>query len=259
MAGPACSAVIPAMPLVRARCDAPKGDAAKEHAGPAITTLKILYRQPLYLVVHGGTAPMTRPVDWIGKTVVTGAAGSDSEMIALALMDAYRLPKAKIKLLRLAPQAAFTAIRNGTAAVGIFIGHVFDVPVGDFMSHGFTLMSLPDTPERNRLLQALPALETSAIPPGAYPGLPAISTLAQSVAWVAGPNLDGKLAERLIAATSEIHNQTRLADLVDPVTPVPEGVAFLRLPAPPSDGAKRFAASQHLPIDIIPCSGPGGR
>jgi hypothetical protein len=96
-------------------------------------------------------------------------------------------------------------------------------------------------------------LEASAIPPGAYPGLPAISTVAQPVAWAAGPGLEASLQERLIAAISEVHNQARIADLVDPVLPVPDGEAFLHLPSPPSDGAKQFAASKHLTVEMTAC------
>lgn len=245
--GKVATGVIPAIPLLRARCNAPKGQAV-----PPISVLKTLYRQPLYLLVRGG-APIAKPADWVGKTILIGPAGSDSEAIALALIEAYRLPKAKVKLQRLAPADAFTALRDGTASIGLFIGHVFDVPVGDFVSRGFTLMSLPDTPERARLLQLLPALEPSAIPPGAYPGLPAISTVAQPVVWAGGPGLAPALDERLIAAISEIHNAARIADLVDPIFAVPEGEAFVRLPAPPSEGAKAFATVHHLAIEMIAC------
>ena len=219
----------------------------------AVTTLKILYRQPLYLLVRGGTAPVSRPAEWAGKTLVTGPAGSDSETLALALLDAYRVPRAKVKILRLPPAGAVAAIRNGTASVGLLLGHVFDAPVGDLIGHGFTLMSLPDTPERTRLLQAIPALESGAIPPGAYPGLPAISTVVQPVSWVAGPELDPALAEKLVAAISEVHNQSRIAELVDTATPVPEGEAFQRIPVPLAEGAKNFAQSKHLPIALIDC------
>lgn len=243
--GKVTTAVIPALPLMRARCDATEAQ--------TVTVLKVLYRHPLYLLIRGGTTPIAKPADWAGKTVVVGPAGSDSETIALALLDAYRVPKAKVKLQRLAPAAAFAALRDGSAAAGIFMGHVFDVPVGDFISHGFTLMSLPDTPEREKLLRALPVLEPSAIPPGTYPGLPAISTVAQPVVWAAGPGLNAKLQEKLVAAISEVHNETRITDLVDPVTPIPEGEAFIRLPAPATDGTKSFAAAKHLPVEMIPC------
>ena len=248
--GKVATGVIPAIPLMRARCDAPKGKAA-----PPISVLKILYRHPLYLLIHGGIPAIAKPADWVGKTIVVGPAGSDSETIALAMMDAYRVPKAKVKLQRLAPTAAFAALRDGSAAAGIFMGHVFDIPVGDFISRGFTLMSLPDSPERTRLLQTLPALEASAIPPGTYPGLPAISTVAQPVAWAAGPALDPKLEERLIATISEVPNQSRIADLTDPIAAIPDGEAFVRLPVPASAGAQRFALSKKLPVEMISCPG----
>jgi hypothetical protein len=119
--GKIATAVVPALSLFRLRCDAAKGQAA-----PAISTLKVLYRQPLYLVVRGGTPAIAKPADWVKKTITLGIAGSDSEVLTLALLDAYRIPRAKVKLLRLPPAAAIDAMRNGTANVGVFLGHVFD-------------------------------------------------------------------------------------------------------------------------------------
>jgi len=246
--GKIATAVAPAMTLFRQRCEVPKGQTA-----PAITALKVLYRQPLYLVVRGGSAPIAKPGDWLKKTVVVGVAGSDSEVLTLALLDAYRVPRNKVKLARLAPPAAVDAMRGGAGNVGVFLGHVFDAAVADLIAKGFTLMSLPDTAERAKLLRALPVLEPSAIPPGTYPGLPAISTIAQPVAWVAGPNLDAGLAEKLVTAMSAPHSQTRIAELVDPVPIVPEGLAFSRLPVPLSEGAKHFALSEHMPVDVVNC------
>jgi TRAP-type uncharacterized transport system substrate-binding protein len=252
--GKVVTAVIPALSLFRLRCDTPRGQVA-----PAITTLKVLYRQPLYLMVRGGTPAIAKPADWVKKTVAVGMAGSDSEILTLALLDAYKVPRAKVKLLRLPPGAQVDAMRNATANIGVFLGHVYDAQVGELIGKGFTLMSLPDTPERTRLLQALPIFEASAVPPGAYPGLPAISNLAQPVIWAAAPNLDDKLTEKLVTAMSEPHNQNRISELVDPVQPVPEGVAFSHLPAPLSDGARRFALSKHLPIDVVNCPAEAGQ
>jgi hypothetical protein len=248
------TAIIPSLPLFRLRCDVPKGRNA-----PAIVALKVLYRQPLYLVVRGGTGAIAKPADWAKKTVAVGPAGSDSEVLTLALLDAYKLPRARVKLVRAPAATQVDALRNGTAHVGVFLGHVFDRQVGELVAKGFTLMSLPDTPERMRLLQALPVFEASAIPPGTFPGMPAISNLAQPVVWAAGPNLDAKLAERLVTAMSEPHNRTRIAELIDPVKAVPEGVAFSHLPAPLSEGARRFALSQNLPIDVVNCPSETGQ
>jgi len=248
------TAVVPALSLYRQRCETAKGQSA-----PAITTLKVLYRQPLYLVVRGGTTAIAKPADWAKKTVAVGPAGSDSEVLTLALLDAYRVPRAKVKLMRLPASTQIDAMRNGTANVGVFLGHVFDRQVDDLVAKGFTLMSLPDTPERAKLLQSLPVFEASAIPPGTFSGLPAISNLAQPVVWAAGPSLDAKLAENLVAAMSEPHNRDRIAELIDPVKAVPEGVAFSHLPAPLSEGARRFALSEKQPIDVVNCPSEAGQ
>ena len=255
--GRIATAVIPALSLFQLRCD------GKAQTAPAISTLKVLYRQPLYVVVRGGTTAIAKPADWAKKTVAVGPAGSDSEVLTLALLDAYRLPRAKVKLMRLPAATQIDAMRKATANVGVFLGHVFDAQVGELVGKGFTLMSLPDTPERAKLLQSLPVFEASAIPPGTFPGLPAISNLAQPVVWVAGPHIDAKLAEKLVTAMSEPHNQNRIAELVDPVQPVPEGVAFSHLPVPLSEGARRFALSEALAHRCRDLPGPsrpvGGR
>jgi uncharacterized protein len=247
------TAVVPALSLFRLRCD------SKTQTAPAITTLKVLYRQPLYLVVRGGTTAIAKPADWAKKNVAVGPAGSDSEVLILALLDAYRIPRPKVKLMRLPAATQIDAMRNGTANVGVFLGHVFDRQVDELIGKGFTLMSLPDTPERAKLLQSLPVFEASAIPPGTFSGLPAISNLAQPVVWAAGPGLDAKLAESLVSAMSEVHNRNRIAELIDPVKAVPEGVAFSHLPAPLSEGARHFALAEKQPIDVVNCPSEAGQ
>jgi len=248
------TAVVPSLPLFRLRCDVQKGQSA-----PAVTVLKVLYRQPLYLVVRGGTGAIAKPAEWAKKTVAIGPAGSDSELLTLALLDAYKIPRARVKLVRSPPATQIDALRNGTAHVGVFLGHVFDRQVGDLLAKGFTLMSLPDSPERAKLLQNLPVFEASAIPPGTFPGLPAISNLAQPVVWVAGPHIDAMLAEKLVTAMSEPHNRNRIAEAVDPVKAVPEAVAFSHLPTPLSEGARKFALSENQPIDVVNCPSETGQ
>jgi hypothetical protein len=150
-------------------------------------------------------------------------------------------------------------MRNGTANVGVFLGHLFDRQIEELIAKGFTLMSLPDTPERARLLQSLPVFEASAIAPGTFPGVPAISNLAQPVVLAAAPDLDTALAERLVIAMSEPHNRVRIEELVAPVQAVPEGLAFSHLPAPLSEGVRAFALSKQLPVDVVNCPAGTGQ
>jgi TRAP-type uncharacterized transport system substrate-binding protein len=188
--------------------------------------------------------------------VVVGPSGSDTDIVTDALLDAYGVSQKKVKLQRLPPSAAFAALKSGAATVGVFMGHAYDAGVGDLIARGFKLMSLPDSPERARLIQALPVLEPSAVPPGTYPGLPAVSILAQPVSWVAGPALNPQLAAALVAGASEAHNQTRLAELMEPLPIIPEAQAFGRFPVPPADGAKAVAAAESAPVGVIDCLQP---
>lgn len=249
--GQIATAVVPAIPVFQALCRSGKG------SPPSLSILKLLYRQPLYIVIRAGPKAIGRPGDWAGKSVVTGPAGSDSETLANAVIDAYGVPRARLKLLKLATTPAVAALKGGAAPVGLFIGHLYDPIVADLVGHGFTLMSLPQSPERDRLLKALPVLEASAIAPGVFPGVTAISTVAQPVPWVAGPVLDAALTEKLVRAVSEPHNLALLEEDVEPVPVVPEGIAYHNLPGPAAPGARAFAQAAKLPIDSVAC--PAGR
>ncbi len=252
--GRIATAVMPANPVFATRCGALPGTPAA-----SLSVLKILYRQPLYIVVRNATPAIAQPRDWVRKTVVTGITGSDSELLTGALLEAYGVPRARIKMLRLPPAQAFAALRNGAAAIGVFLGHVHDRSIAALIEQGFTLMSLPDTPERARLLERLPVFEIGAIPPGTYSGVPATSTLTQPMVWVAGPAFDQSLAAKLVADISEPHNMSRLAELAEPTQPAPEAVAFQRLPAPLAGGAQEFAARKHLPVEVLACPGDAAR
>jgi TRAP-type uncharacterized transport system substrate-binding protein len=248
VAGKVTTAILPALRPYRARCAAPSPAAAQP-----IRALKALYRQKLQIVLRPG-AGVASPKDFGRKTIVVGEPGSDSEAVALALIDAYGLARAKIKLVRIAPPGALDALRSGNAVAGFFLGYAYNVGIADLIKKGFTLMSLPDSPERARLLQTLSVFEADAITPDAYPGVPPTSTLSQPVDWLAGPGLDPLVSEKLVAAISEPHNLTRLYDLIDPVPAIPEGQAFLRLPVAAAEGAVAAANKAHLPIGVLDCS-----
>ncbi len=252
--GRIATAVMPANPVFGAHCAAQAGTPAA-----SLSILKVLYRQPLYIVVRSVIPAVVRPRDWAGKTLVTGVTGTDSELLTDALLDAYGVSRTRLKVLRLPPAQALAALRGGAASIGIFLGHVYDRSISGLIDQGFTLMSLPDSPERANVLNRLPVFEVGAIPAGTYAGVPATSTLAQPMVWVAGPAFDNRLAGKLVADVSEPHNMSRLAELVGQIPAVPEGLAFARLPAPLAEGAAEFAAKQRAPIDIIACPPTVGR
>lgn len=247
--GRVTTAILPALQVFLARCAPPKGQP------PApLWSLRILYRQPVQIVVRT-QAGIASPKDFVGKTIAVGEAGSDSERLALAMLDAYGVPRGRVKLLRVSATLALGGLAAGTGAAAILIGHTFDTPIAGLIDRGgFTLLSLPDTPERKRLLAALPVFEADALPPGIYAGMPAISTLSQPVVWTAGPALDPPLAAKLVANMTDPHNAARLAELVEPLAPVPGASAFRHLPIPPSDGVAEFARAAGVDIDTAPCT-----
>jgi TRAP-type uncharacterized transport system substrate-binding protein len=243
IAGKISTGILPALRPFRARCGAT--------SDPPVRTLKTLYRQKLQILVRG--PGVTTPKDLGRKTIVIGVSGSDSETVALALIDAYNLSRTKIKLLRLPPPAALEALKRGDAAAGFFLGYAYEFGIAALIKNGFTLMSLPESAERTRLLQALTVFEPDAIGPETYKGLTPTSTLSQPVDWLAGPGLDPALPQRLVAAISEPHNLARIYDEVAPVPAVAEGEAFLRLPTPLAEGAAQEAEKAHLPVAVLEC------
>jgi TRAP transporter TAXI family solute receptor len=246
--GRVATGILSAMRILDARCAAPKSQP------PApIRVLKALYRQPLQLVVPS-SSPIRTAKDLSGATVAVDERGSDSDIATTALLDAYGPYKRKVKIVRLPPGQAAAAMKNGAAQAAIFVGHSADGPIGELIGGGgFTLLAMPDSPERRRMLRALPVFEPDAVPGGTYPSLPTVATVSERAFWVAGPALDSAAAEELVANESASRNAARLAELVDPISPVADGEAFSRLPAQPAEGAQRFAAKARLPVDVVDC------
>jgi len=243
--------ILSALKLYQSRCALAKGQP------PApIRALKGLYREAVQLVLPADS-PVRTPKDLAGRPVAVGERGSDADFVAAALLEAYGVPKAKVKLLRQPDPLA--ALKERTAQAALLIRHGADPQLADLIGHGgYMLLSLPDSAERRRFLHALPVFEPDAIAPGTYPPLGAMSTVADRVLWVAGPALPGDLGERLVTAAMEPHNATRLAQLVEPLSLLPQGEAFLHLPVPLADGGAGAASAAALPVEEVACAGSGG-
>ena len=247
--GGVATGILPAIDVFRARCVAAPGAAT-------VRVIRVLYRQPIQIVIKAD-AGIAKPGDLAGKKLAIGEPGTNAAVVAQALFDAYGVPRAKLSLQPMGSAAALAALEKGEVAAAILVGHSFDVPLGHLMSAGgFTLLSLPDSAERQKLQRELQVFSDDAIPLGAYPGVPATSTLSQPVLWVAKPGFDSVFAEKLVADISEPRNLAHLAELVEPVAGVPEGEAFSRLPALLTEGLQRFADMRHLPVDVLECPPP---
>ena len=245
--GRIATGILPATEIYRARCDTAKGRAPAD-----IRVLKALYRRPVQLVVAANSAIKTAK-ELAGITIAVGERGSESELVAQALLDAYGPYKPKPKLERMSPEMVIEAVKNGTAKAAIIVGHAADLPIADlFTGGGFRLVALPDSPERRRLLRALPLFEPDAVTAGA-PSPASTATVSERAFWVAGPALGNVPAEALVAAESNQRNAAKLFELIEPVVPVAEGEAFHHLPAPPADGVQHFAVAAHLPLDVVDC------
>jgi TRAP transporter TAXI family solute receptor len=244
--GRVATGILSGTQIYEARCAPSKGRPAAD-----IRVLKALYRQPLQLIVPADSTIKTAK-DLAGATIAVGERGSDSDIAATALLDAYGPYRPRVRPERMAPDMAIQAIKTGTAKAAIFVGHSVDLPIAELLAGGgFKLVALPDSPERRRLLRALPLFEPDTITAGTPPA--SLATISEHAFWVAGPALGTVPAEDLVATESSPRNAARLAELVDPVVPLAEGEAFHRLPAPLAEGLQHFAVASHLPVDVIDC------
>ena len=245
--GRVATGILSATQIYEARCAPPKGKAAAD-----IRVLKALYRRPVQLIVSAGSTIRTAK-DLAGATIAIGDHGSDSDIVAAALLDAYGPYKPKVKVERMPPDMIIQSIKAGTAKAAIFVGHAADLPIAELLAGGgFKLVALPDTPERRRMLRALPLFEPATVTAGA-PSPASITTVSERAFWIAGPALGSLPAEELVASESSQRNAARLAELVDPVVPVADGEAFHHAPAPLADGVQHFAVAAHLPMDVVDC------
>lgn len=246
--GKVTTGILSATQIFDARCVSPK-----DKPPAAIQVLKGLYRQPLQLVV-AATSPIGAAKELAGTTIAVGEHGSDSEIAGTALLDAYGPHKPKVRIVRLSRDQAIGAIKSGSAQAALFVGRSADRQIGELLKSGEAkLVALPDSPERRRMLRALPLYEPDMITPPGPGTAPSVATVSERAFWVIGPALDSAPTEQLVAAESSAPNATRLMELVEPVAPIADSEAFRHLPAPLAEGAQRYAVASHLPIDTVDC------
>ena len=247
--GRVATGILSALEIFQARCDPPKG------GQPApIWILKALYRQPVRIVAISAK-PIRSPKDLAGMTIALGERGTDSEIVGDALLEAYGpFRRHRPKIVRRAPAQAAAALKDGTVQAALFVGHAADAAIGALLaSDRFALVPLPESPERQRLLRALPMFDPDTITADTDRSSPETPTLSQRAFWVAGPGLGPGFADKLVSDESDSRNAAHLAELVAPSVPVAAGDTFGRLPAPPAEGAERYAVTKHHPIDVISC------
>jgi TRAP transporter TAXI family solute receptor len=218
-----------------------KGQGLFRRAGPArhLRVIASLFAEDVHLVV-AAKSRIRDVADLRGKRVMLGNEGSGSVITARAILTAWRLPE---KSLRLVPPSAGNGaqlLREGKLDAFFTVAGVPLDAVRDLMrDHQARLVPI-DGVGRDRLVQQAPQLAPAMIAANAYPGSPAIETVATRAYWV---TRDGEPDALIYGITRALFNQANRNTLTashPSAHDIGLDKAALDPPAPLHPGAARF-------------------
>ncbi|MFV3076756.1 TAXI family TRAP transporter solute-binding subunit [Niveispirillum fermenti] len=243
-AGAIETGLAPADRIYAARCQPAPG------ARPAdLTILGEIYAEALHVLVRPGL-DITDPAALKGRRVAIGVAGSDERRLAERILSAHGLRRQTVRGVETGGAAALQALAEGRIDALFRIAAAPDPAIATVIDAGARLV--PVTGEAAGRLSGLhPFGAPDAIEAGIYGAdQPAIATMMQPVAWIAGPALDPALAQQLITALASRPNRD-LLHRQDPDIVLLRPAAF-RMSAP-----LHPAADSRYGIDPITMACPG--
>ncbi|HZQ40960.1 MAG TPA: TAXI family TRAP transporter solute-binding subunit, partial [Rhizomicrobium sp.] len=194
-----------------------------------------LFPEAIHLVVAANSDIRTMD-DLRGKRVLLGQSNTSSLTRTRAILSAYRIRPREI----LSDETPATLLQDGKidayfAVAGLPLDSIRDL----LARHQARLVPL-DGEGRDRLLAAVPQLFPIVIPPGSYPGTPAIETVATRAWWFTRDSEPDSLIYGLTRALFNPVNRPGLAASHPAGRDITLDSAALNPPAPIHPGAARF-------------------
>lgn len=174
-----------------------------------LTILGEIYSEALHVLVRAETG-LTDIGQLKGRRVAIGVVGSDERRLADRILSAYGLRRQQVRGLEIGGEEAALALADGRIDALFRIAATPDPVVAMAVISGARL--LPVTGDAAGRLSGLhPFGVPGSIAAGTYhEDQPAVATMMQPVAWIAGPSLDPALAGQLTAALANRANREAL-------------------------------------------------
>lgn len=174
-----------------------------------LTILGEIYSEALHVLVRAETG-LTDISQLKGRRVAIGIAGSDERRLAERILSAYGLRRQQVRGVEIGGEEAALALADGRIDALFRIAATPDPVAAMAVTSGARL--LPVTGDAAGRLSGLhPFGVPGSIAAGTYDGdQPAVATMMQPVAWIAGPSLDPSLAAQLTVALASRANREAL-------------------------------------------------
>lgn len=219
--------------------DAVAGKGAFRKFGPQshIRIIADLFPEQVH-VVAARSAHIAAIADLKGKRVSIGEEDSGTIETARALLAAYRIRR--IRESNDPPDVAAQKLQQGKLDAFVFVGGAPVVLVESLVARGQAVLIPIDGAGRNRLLAQMPSFSPAVIASDAYPGSPAVQTVAERAIWIVN---DSEPADLVYAVTKALFNPVN-RELLDDSHPSAKFIrlqtAIATLPAPLHPGSARF-------------------
>jgi TRAP transporter TAXI family solute receptor len=202
---------------------------------PHLRVIAALFPEEAHLVVAANSG-IQSVADLRGKRVLLGAPNSGGLARTRAILAAYRVHPREL----VSDEMASALMRDGKIDAYFAISGVPLDSVRDLIVHHAARLVPIDGEGRERLIRMLPQLSPAVIAANAYPGQPAVETVATRAWWVTRDSEPDPLVYGLTRALFNPANHAGLAASHPSAGAINLDSAAVNPPAPLHPGAARF-------------------
>ena len=211
------------------------GGSAFRRPASHLRVIAALFPEEAHLVVAANSG-IQSVADLRGKRVLMGTPNSGGLARSRAILAAYRVHAREIVSDDMPP----ALMRDGKIDAYFAVAGVPLDSVKDQIAHHVARLVPIDGEGRDRLIQMLPQLSPAVIGPNAYPGQPAVETVATRAWWVTRDSEPDSLIYGLVRALFNPANHAGLAASHPSAGGISVDSAAVNPPAPLHPGAARF-------------------
>jgi TRAP transporter TAXI family solute receptor len=180
--------------------------------------------------------------DLKGKRVSLGPATSGTSVTAGAILAAYRLSTAGMKINRDPSEVAAAKLDKGQLDAMFFVGGAPVPLVRELLASGGAVLVPIDGKSRERLLAQAKTLSADSIPAGLYPNAGKIETVSVRAVWIVNQSEPDVVVHGIAKALFNPANRDMLAGSHRSAQFIRIDSAAANLPVPLHPGAARFYA-----------------
>lgn len=203
-----------------------------------VRVIASLFSEDVHLVA-APDAKIDAVADLRGKRVSFGLSGSGVGFTADEILDAYHVPRARMRRFNLDAPAAMDELKQGRIDAFFVVSAAPVDGLGELLaSHAAKLVPISG-PRRDQLIKAQPSLMAAVI---TYPGQAPVAAVATRAVWIVRDSVPDNLVYEITRALFNPANRAQLTASHPSAREIGLATAAMTPPAPLHPGAARFYA-----------------